>query len=432
MTTAEKDSVAPLAQAVRPLLLPEISVKLALGASVQRDSPEVIVSFEGDAVRLHEIDFLMAEKVAERVRSKLRKPVSRTSVISAVIHAQQFLAEELFRPDTLRILFYAVASKPSAFYRCLMPIHALNQGKRCVAHATTGKLSRASFEYDVVVFQIDNSPYTQSFARTLKEMGKKVIYELDDAFDCLEPWHPQYAAYGQPERRQGMIQMMGLADAVQVSTPWLKERYSQYAKRVEVIPNMIEISAWPPADRLRKDGLFKVVWAGSPSHSGDLLEVVPALSLFARKHKDVKIVLFGQELRDTGIPEGQLENVPWCEFDKYPFQLAQIDADVALAPLADVPFNHGKSNLRILQMWATGYPTIASDVGSYREAIFGKSNGLLVKGTGEWLEALEDLYSNRDRREALRAIGFESVKAFDVRPNLELVETFYSSVAEGK
>ena len=105
MTTAEKDSVAPLAQAVRPLLLPEISVKLALGASVQRDSPEVIVSFEGDAVRLHEIDFLMAEKVAERVRSKLRKPVSRTSVISAVIHAQQFLAEELFRPDTLRILF---------------------------------------------------------------------------------------------------------------------------------------------------------------------------------------------------------------------------------------------------------------------------------------------------------------------------------------
>lgn len=432
MTTAEKDSVQPLASAVRPLLLPEISVKLALGATIKKDPPEVIVSFEGDAVRLHQVDFVLAEKVAERVKTKLQKHVSRSSVISAVIHAQQFLAEELFRPEAIRVLFYAIASKPSAFYRCVMPLHALNQGKRCVAHATTGKLSRASFEYDVVVFQIDNSPYTQSFAMTLKDMGKKVIYELDDAFDCLEPWHPQYAAYGQPERRQGMIQMMALADAVQVSTPWLKERYSKYAKRIEVIPNMIEMSAWPPADRLRKDGVFKVVWAGSPSHSGDLLEVVPALSLFAKSHKDVKIVLFGQELRDTGIPEGQLENIPWCEFDKYPFQLAQIDADVALAPLADVPFNHGKSNLRILQMWATGYPTIASGVGPYRDAIEGKSNGVLVKGSGEWLEALEYLYANRGARELLRANGFESVKAFDIRPNLDKIEAFYSSVADGR
>jgi glycosyltransferase involved in cell wall biosynthesis len=429
MTTKEQESsVMPLAAALRPILLPEISVKLALGASVRRDPPEVTVAFEGDAVRIHELDFELAQKVADRVKPKIKKPVSRSSVISAVIYAQQFLAEEMFRPDAIRVLFYSTLSKVSAFYRCLMPLHALNQGKRCVAHASVGKFSRTAFEYDVVVFQIDNSQYTQSFARALKEMGKKVIYEVDDAFDCLEPWHPQYASYGQPERQQSMFQMMGLADAVQVSTGWLKDRYSQYAKRIEVIPNMIELAAWPAADRLRRDGVFKVVWAGSPSHSGDLLEVVPALRAFSQRHRDVKIVLFGQELRDTGIPEGQLENIPWCEFEEYPFKLAEIDADVSIAPLADVPFNHGKSNLRILQMWATGYPVIASDVGAYREAIEGKATGITVTGTDQWLAALEELYGNKGHREMLRQNGFEAMKAFDVTPNVQKIEAFYSSL----
>lgn len=429
MNVGEKeDLVQPLEAGLRPLLLPEIAVKLALGAKVFRETPEVTVTFEQDAVRIHELDFEIASKVARRVSSKLPKSVTRSAVISAVIFAQQFLAEELFRPDATRILFYTSMSKASAFYRCLMPQFALNQGKKCVAHASMGKFSRTAFEYDVVVFQIDNSPFTQGFAQTLKDMGKKVVYELDDAFDCLEPWHPQYASYGQPERQRSMIQMMNLADAVQVSTPWLAERYGKHAKRIEVIPNMIELAAWPPADRLRNDGLFKVVWAGSPSHSGDLLEVVPALSAFAKAHKDVRIVLFGQELRDAGIPEGQLENVPWCELEEYPFRLAGIDADVSIAPLADVPFNHGKSNLRILQMWATGYPVIASNVGQYAASITDREDGLLCRTTDDWRQALEALYSDRVAREILAKNGLESVKKFDVHPNLQKIETFYSSL----
>jgi glycosyltransferase involved in cell wall biosynthesis len=424
--------IQPLQEAMKPLLLPEISVKLMLGATVKRDPPEVTVSFEGDAVLLHEKDYQLAVKVMERVKPKMPKFLSRTAVINAVIYAQQFMSEELFRPGSVRVLFYATLSKASAFYRCIMPLHALSQGNKCMAHAATGKFSRTAFEYDVVVFQIENSPFTQNFARTLQGMGKKVVYELDDAFDCLEPWHPQYASYGQPERQKSMIQMMGLADAVQVSTPWLKDHYEKYCRRVEVVPNMLELSAWPTADRLRKDGVFRIVWAGSPSHSGDLREVVPALELFARHHRDVKIVMFGQELRNTGIPDGQIEHIPWCEFEQYPFKLAAIDADIAIAPLADVPFNHGKSNLRILQMWATGYPTIASNVGPYRDAILDKDNGLLVGGAGEWTEALESIYQGREKRESIRSSGIKAVKAFDVSPNAGKIEAFYSSLGEGR
>jgi glycosyltransferase involved in cell wall biosynthesis len=432
MTTETKDDFAPpLAPALRALLLPEVVAKVAMGATVELYPREVVITFESDAIRIHPSDFEIVQRVAKRVREKITKTPNRSAVIRVMVYAQQFMAEETFRPAATRILYYATLSDASAFYRCLMPQMALNQSGTCVAHATKGQYSRTSFEYDVVVIQIDSSPSVQQFARKLQEMGKKVIYEVDDAFDALEEWHPGYISYGQPERLKAMYEMMQIADAVQVSTPFLADRYRKYAKRIEVVPNMIELSTWPQAERLRKDGLFKVIWAGSQSHAGDLELVAPALAKFCKAHPDVRIVFFGQALKDCEFL-AQCEIIPWCDFAQYAFTLAAVDADMAIAPLVDVPFNHGKSNLRILQMWATGYPTVASDVGPYRDAILGQSNGMLAKTTEDWIQALEEMYASTKLQNEISAQGFESVKKFDVRPNVEKLEAFYTSVAKGK
>ena len=421
--------VKPLEPALIPLLLPEVIAKIALGAKVVRTPPEVVILLEGDRLRLSEQDFELAARVADRIRGKIPSRPSIGGTLTALLLAQQFLAEEVFRPGAVRVLFYATLSKASAFYRCIMPHMALAQGSKCVSHVTGGKFTRAAFEYDVVVFQIDHSEGARQFARALKAAGKKIIYELDDAFDCLEPWHPSYATFGQPERQESIRQMMRLADAVQVSTPWLADHYRKDCARIEVVPNMIELSAWPTAPRLRNDGFWKIAWAGSASHAGDLREIVPAVSAFAKSKKDVKVVFFGQELRDAGIPSDQLENLPWCEFDDYAFKLADIDADVSLAPLADVPFNHGKSNLRILQMWATGYPVLASPVGPYAETIHQGSDGFLCKTTDDWVSALDLLYRTRELAELTAAHGTERVKKWDVHPNIPKIEAFYSGLA---
>lgn len=420
--------VQPVAPALRTLLLPEIVTKVALGASVTRSGPDVVVSFENDGIRISEEDFKLVSKVAARLRPKLARHHTPNSVIQAVLMSQQLLAEELFRPDARRVLFYATLSKASAFYRCIMPHMALGQGSRCVSTVASGKFTRAAMEYDVVVFQIDHSPGAYQFAKALKDAGKKIVYELDDAFDCLEEWHPNYASFGSPERQASIKRMMGLADAVQVSTQWLADRYRKDCSRIEVVPNMIELSAWPAAPKLRKDVFFKVVWAGSASHAGDLREVIPALAQFARVNPDVKVVFFGQELRDAGIPPEQLENLPWCEFEDYAFKLAEIDADVSIAPLADIPFNLGKSNLRILQMWATGYPVIASTVGPYAETIEHGADGILATTTQDWLDALQFLYKNRDKAPHFVRNGLEAVKRWDVHPNIQKIENFYASL----
>lgn len=430
MNAVDEAPVRPLEPSLRPLVLPEIAVKILLGAGIRRVDGEAWVTFEGEPVRMSVQDFEFASRVAARLRARAPSRITPGTLLGLVGLAQQYVAEELFRPGAVRVLFYSTMSKASAFYRCLMPMYALNMGSRVTAHASKGKFGREALDYDVVVFQIDNSPATQEFARTLQGMGKRVVYEIDDAFDCLESWHPQWASYGQPARQEAIRAMMSRADAVQVSTSWLADRYRPRTRRIEVVPNLVELAAWPRAERLRQDGAWKILWAGSPSHSGDLELVIPALGRFARAHPDVRIVFFGQTVRDERIPAGQIETVDWCEFEEYPFRLAGIDADVAVAPLADIPFNAGKSNLRILQMWATGYPVVASRTGPYAAAIENGQNGLLADGEDEWVRALESLYRNGEACRAFANAGAEAVKIFDVITNARQVEDFYASLVD--
>lgn len=425
---AQKNRVLPLAPSMKGLALPALIAKLVLGAQVRRIEDQVGVTFEGGTDVLHQDDFELSLRISERVRTKVPKRVTPGTVIEIVTHAQKAVSEELFRPGAVRVLYYSTMSKVSAFYRCLMPMYALNMGGKAVAHVSSARFGREALDYDVVVIQIDNSPSALKFVIALQNQGKKVVFEIDDAFDALEPWHPQYASYGQPARQEAIRAMMAQADAVQVSTPWLAKRYGPCAKRIEVVPNMIELATWPRADRLRRDGLFKVVWAGSPSHAGDLETIIPVMEQFLEDHSDARLVLFGQEIRDARLPAGQVEMIPWCEFEDYPSKLAEIDADVAIAPLADVPFNHGKSNLRILQYWATGYPIIASNVGPYAETCIERDGAVLCDTVEEWVASLETLYGDLNFRKAMTDVGFEAVKDFDVLPHAKKIEAFYSSL----
>jgi len=430
-TAAVQTPVAPLAPSLKSIALPEIAVKLALGSQVIRNGDQVAIQFEGEPIVMHQEDFDLASKVAKRLRTMFdRSRLTKGILIALVGLAQKAIAEELFRPGAVRVLYYATLSKASAFYRCLMPMYALNMGGRAVAHASSARFGREALDYDVVVVQIDNSPSALEFVLALQSQGKKVVYEIDDAFDCLEPWHPQYASYGQPARQEAIRAMMAQADAVQVSTRHLAARYVDCAKRIEVVPNMVELAAWPRAERLRRDGLWKVVWAGSPSHSGDLEIAIPALGKFACAHPDVRIVFFGQTVKDERLPAAQVETIDWCEFEEYAFHLAGVDADVSIAPLAQIEFNKGKSNLRVIQNWATGYPTVASAFGPYADTITDGVDGFLCDGEAGWVATLEMLYRNEPVCRRIADAGFEAAKAYDVLVNSKKIESFYASLTD--
>jgi len=72
--------------------------------------------------------------------------------------------------------------------------------------------------------------------------------------------------------------------------------------------------------------------------------------------------------------------------DVYPAKLASLNLDLALAPLEFHPFNDCKSNLRLLEYGACGYPVICSNTAAYGGYL--PCTRVLSNSTEEWLEAI--------------------------------------------
>jgi glycosyltransferase involved in cell wall biosynthesis len=417
---------------MRILTLPDMATFLALGAKGESlPNGDMLLSFEGTSVRMHADDYSLAKRVAAKIRAALPKgALSFGSVVAARNDAHRMIVDEVLKPGAKRLLFYPALNEGSSFWRCVMPTVALNQGKRISAMMTRQRFGREALDADVVVIQIDHTPAAQTFAERLQALGKKVVYDLDDAFDALEPWHPQYAYYSQPRTQDAVKAMMKLADAVSVSTQVLAARYADVgAKRIEVMPNLIDVGRWPRSIPRNDRKGFRILWAASASHAGDMDIAAPAVVEFLKAHSDAGIVFFGPAPMIPGLPATQVEYVPYVDFSEYPATLAAIDADVAIAPLANCEFNRAKSPIRVLEYWATGYPVVAADLAPYRILRHGEE-GLLCADGDDWRNALEALYRDETKRQLLREAGFNAVRFYDSHDpeNYGKFEDFYHSL----
>lgn len=428
MTTQQTD-VQPLTPGMQVALLPELVVQHLLNAKTQITGKQQRgVVFEGEETLLHVRDYDVVLKVAARLRPQLPEKLSPGGVLAIHKKAQSMVREEVFYPGIVNVMYYPVQTPASAFYRCMLPALALNRGTAVRAHLSMRMIPGEALSYDIVVFQIDHSPRTHAFAKVLQSMGKKVVFEIDDAFDRLAPSQPQYAGYSTPDRQAEVRAMMATADAVTVTTEPLRRMYERDCRRVEVIPNMIDLANWPRSTPHRT-GNFRVLWAGSSSHADDLAMVAGALEAFAAKSRAVRLVFFGAVPDGLRVPKEQIEVIPFVPFEEYPPRLADLQADVALAPLAPTTFNRCKSGVKAVEYMATGYPVLASDVEPY-QFIRHEQDGFLFTTEVGLLALLDRLFSSPGQLEEVRQRAFDRVREFDISARRVGVERFYSSLME--
>ena len=80
----------------------------------------------------------------------------------------------------------------------------------------------------------------------------------------------------------------------------------------------------------------------------------------------------------------------------YPKKMASLDLDIAIAPLEQNIFNECKSNLRLLEYGAMGWPVVCSDVYPYRTL-----NPPVLRCGNEadqWMVAIRKLMHDEDLR----------------------------------
>lgn len=424
----ENGAVKPVEANLKPLVLPELAVKLALGAKTEKKDGQVTLAFEGELVTMHESDYELAARAAKKLHQRLDQVRQRN--ISAILelagYAHQYICEELFTPGLKRILYLASPVKANAFWRCAVPALALNARGKMVANlAASIKTARSCLPYDVIVVQLGHDPATFGAIRELQRMGKKIVFEFDDDMLSQEEWHGAYELYRTERVKNELKAMLATADAVTVTTEYLKEKYAPYAKRVIVSPNYLPLANWPKAEPHGTDE-FRVLWAGAPSHFGDLQMVADVLKEFATRSLNIKFYFFGREPVGLDSIKDQVAVVPWCEFEEYPVKLAQLKADVAIAPLADVPFNKAKSWIKVLEYWGVGYPVVASNMGPYKG--MGEGNLYLCSTKNEWLMALNGLWRHLDTRQALADKGKKAVCGYDIDAHAHEIEEFFTSL----
>jgi hypothetical protein len=217
-------------------------------------------------------------------------------------------------------------------------------------------LTLADLAPDVIIFQrLIEEPQIVRLQVMRKETGAFFIFELDDLITDM-PVDNKYRSLFHRDVGDRLKRAIGHCDRLVVSTPALAEAYGEYALEVVVCPNALPNVPWASLAGNRRYGdRPRVGWAGSTGHLGDLKILYPVVKATAHLVDWVFLAALPNVLRRYAAEVHQL--VP---IEDYPAKLASLDLDLAVAPLEVHPYNDAKSNLRLLELGAVGYPVICS------------------------------------------------------------------------
>ncbi|HUA79067.1 MAG TPA: glycosyltransferase family 92 protein [Dyella sp.] len=195
----------------------------------------------------------------------------------------------------------------------------------------------------------------RDFSRAFK------VFELDDLIQQI-PVKSMFHGIMPKDVVKSLRRALATVDRFVVSTDALAEEFKGFHGDIRVVLNRLPVDWWSDLSAQRRVGRKpRVGWGGGSSHRGDLELIADVVRDLA---DDVEWVFFGMcpdKLRPyvhefhTGVPIGE-----------YPRKLASLNLDLALAPLEENAFNECKSNLRLLEYGACGFPVICTDMVCYQ------------------------------------------------------------------
>ncbi len=271
-----------------------------------------------------------------------------------------------------------------------------------------GEFSSHAKQANVLISQMCHLPAALCEIVDLKVSNNlPLVTEVDDDIFHAPTYNPASAVYrqgtGLPFRKTAMDQFM-MSDAMIVSTPYLKEIYSEYCPHIYVVPNSLDMRVWDNLRHRRDKDVIRIGWAGGASHDEDLRLIEGVVHKTLAKHPTV-VFTFVHGVPDflKGIPrvEAVALGNEYVRIDRYPQYLASRGFDIGLAPLVDSAFNRGKSNLRWLEYAGLKVPCVASKVGHFAETITNGEDGLLCEKESEWCEAIDWLIHDENARKKM-------------------------------
>lgn len=399
----ETEMVANMTVETRRNVLPSIVTRIVLGASLSHNNEKketvVIVDDIGNTI-ISMKDFVEAREIASMIWKEYEFPVDITAHMVLKIRDRAFAILESRtdeRAGKKGILMLKDGSG-CGYWRMSLPARYMDR-EGIYIDITGGSMDYDQLlEYDVIVVQRLHSWDSFNILERIKNAGRRIVYDIDDDIFCIPSSNPASRSFGDSEL-MAAVECMKLADVVTVTTPILQERIMGMlgGRSPIVIPNALNVDeGWMPTPFIGSpDGYRRIFWQGSNTHDEDWVECFEAVRMILKKHKNVRLVLMGflpTLVRDVAVENNWHDRIEYIEpmdTEAYFKMVKKIRADVGLAPLKLNSFNEGKSPIKWIENSMIGMPTVASDVGPYRDNISNGKDGFLCNSTAEWFEAIE-------------------------------------------
>jgi glycosyltransferase involved in cell wall biosynthesis len=200
--------------------------------------------------------------------------------------------------------------------------------------------------------------------------------------------------------------IMRSSDLVTVGNSYLADRArAAGAANVEILPTVVDVSAYSPLCKDENSLSPRIGWIGSPSTWKEYM--APMMLVFsdlAAQH-GARITAVGAG--SSASKDMMLDNLIWSEDT----EVAMIqDMDIGVMPLTDTPWARGKCGYKLIQYMACGLPVVASPVGVNSEIVEHGVNGFLATSENEWRHALKTLLQDPALRHSMGQSGRRKVE----------------------
>jgi hypothetical protein len=276
----------------------------------------------------------------------------------------------------------------------------------------------------VYVFRRSEDPLRRALVPVVAR-GVGLVWDTDDDLSAIPRRSPNYKTIGGLRGQQRFaetVRMARLAHLMLASTETIKAKYERSGvEGIEVVENHL-----PPRIRRRRerhDGLV-IGWIAGVEHTEDAiaLRLRETLERVLARHPEARVETVGVDL---GLRERYVHHAS-VHFNDLPQHMARYD--IGIAPLIDIPFNAARSNIKVKEYAASGVPWLASPRAPYQS--LGEGEGGLLVEDDAWEGALDELISNKRRRNQLARAGKSWAKTQRIDRVADRLERLLRTAAE--
>lgn len=327
----------------------------------------------------------------------------------------------------MKIAICSADSFATGFYRLLQPYKALCDARGYELSIVEEEGDKNLDSADVAVFQRTGSERSLGLVERLASLPNrpKIIFDADDDCFHVPAANPasKYTGRGKPFT-ENMLRAASLADLVTCSTDVVASLYAPFNANRVVCPNSLDDEAFAAYSRMflanpkpKRLGQIRIGWAGGMGHQGDIATVVKPLQKILDSEPRAKLVFFGDEFRPLFRKEywARIETIPpiaseqplrpskygYAMVPAYYERLANIDLDIAIAPLERQIYAKAKSCLRLLEYALANVPVICARYGPYGAYATLQPQAVVAVASDDaraWFREIRNLMDDGQRR----------------------------------